>query len=310
MPPKPDVILHHYEISPFSEKMRRILGLKQLAHRRVRAPAVMPKPDLVALTGGYRKIPVLQMGNHVYCDTALIARVVEALVPTPTLYPMPLAEVVAEWADSTLFEVAVSVGMRPTRFDEIMRLLTQDELGRVIEDRKAMRVDSKRIGPPVHAARTHLAVYLLRLDDALARDSFLFGKTPSIADFAVYHLLWFLERMVPEPLADFGSVKKWMARIASIPDAPNTPMDAAEALRICRESPRGFETDAPFVELNGLKRGARAVVRALDYGRDPVEGALVGSSEDEVILERTDERAGTVYVHFPRVGYEVSEAAG
>src|SRR5678815_5655165 len=96
----PDLILHHYEISPFSEKARRILAQKQLTHRRVRAPAVMPKPDLVALTGGYRKIPVLQIGNHVYFDTSLIARVLEERKPRPTLYPGPLAEVVAEWADT------------------------------------------------------------------------------------------------------------------------------------------------------------------------------------------------------------------
>ncbi|MEY4577459.1 MAG: hypothetical protein RL701_2162, partial [Pseudomonadota bacterium] len=65
------LILHHYEASPFSEKIRRILAYKQQPWTAVRAPAVMPKADLLALTGGYRKIPVLQVGNHVYCDTAL-----------------------------------------------------------------------------------------------------------------------------------------------------------------------------------------------------------------------------------------------
>src|SRR5215813_5942269 len=164
-----DLILHQYEISPFSEKMRRILALQQLAHRRVRAPAVMPKPDLVALKGGYRRIPILQIRNHVYCDTALIARVIEGLAPSPTLYPTPLAEVVAEWADSALFETAVVVGMRPTRFDELMKLLQQDELAKIVDDRKAMRSDARRFGPPVSAAHGQLAVYLSRLEAALSK---------------------------------------------------------------------------------------------------------------------------------------------
>jgi glutathione S-transferase len=172
-----DLILHHYEISPFSEKARRMLALKQLAHGRVRAPAVMPKPDLVALTGGYRKIPVLQIGNHVYCDTALIARVLEGLAPSPTLFPTPLAEIVAEWADSTLFETAVVVGMRPTRFDDLMKSLQPDELAKIVDDRKAMRSDARRFGPPVKAAHAQLAVHLSRLESALASDAFLMGPT-------------------------------------------------------------------------------------------------------------------------------------
>lgn len=304
----PDLILHHYEISPFSEKARRILALKQLPHRRVRAPAVMPKPDLVALTGGYRRIPVLQIGNHVYCDTSLIARVIEGLAPSPTLYPTPLAEVVAEWADTTLFETAVVVGMRPTRFDELMKLLQQDELAKIVDDRKAMRSDARRFGPPVGVAHGQLAVYLSRLEAALANEPFFFGKTPCIADFSAYHLLWFLEKLAPEPLADFGALRAWMDRIASIPDAPHTLIEAEEALRVSRDSPKGFEPSEPFAVASGVERGSRVAVRTTDYGRDPVEGVLVGSGTNEIVIERSDERAGTVFVHFPRLGYEITGA--
>ena len=69
-----DLILHHYPMSPFSEKVRLILGHKQLAWKSVLIPSVMPKPDVVALTGGYRRTPFLQIGADIYCDTALIAR--------------------------------------------------------------------------------------------------------------------------------------------------------------------------------------------------------------------------------------------
>ena len=82
-----ELILHHYPTSPFAEKARLLLGFKDLAWRSVQIPPVMPKPDLTALTGGYRKTPVLQIGADIYCDTALIARRLEAYQPQPALLP-------------------------------------------------------------------------------------------------------------------------------------------------------------------------------------------------------------------------------
>ena len=68
----PELILHHFTISPFSEKVRLALGYKQLAWKSVLIPAIMPKPDVVALTGGYRRTPVLQVGaGGVAVDTAI-----------------------------------------------------------------------------------------------------------------------------------------------------------------------------------------------------------------------------------------------
>ncbi|MGS0756332.1 hypothetical protein ACVBEH_17860 [Roseateles sp. GG27B] len=39
---------------------------------------MLPKPDVAALTGGYRRTPFLQIGGDIYCDTALMCRVIEA----------------------------------------------------------------------------------------------------------------------------------------------------------------------------------------------------------------------------------------
>ncbi len=79
------LVLHHYPVSPFAEKIRLILGYKQLPWTSVIIPNIMPKPDVVALTGGYRRTPFLQIGADIYCDTALICDVVEQLAPNPTL---------------------------------------------------------------------------------------------------------------------------------------------------------------------------------------------------------------------------------
>jgi glutathione S-transferase len=82
-----DIILHHYDTSPYAEKVRTGLGLKGLAWASVELPQIMPKPNLTALTGGYRKTPVLQIGADIYCDSQLIMRELERRHPTPSFYP-------------------------------------------------------------------------------------------------------------------------------------------------------------------------------------------------------------------------------
>jgi glutathione S-transferase len=302
-----DLILHHYGMSPFSEKARRILAFKKLPFRSVRAPAVMPKPDFVALTGGYRRVPILQIGADVYCDTALIARVLERLAPAPTLYPSPLAEIVAEWADSALFELTVPIAMRPTRFDDIFRLMTPEELGKIQEDRAEMRRDARRGGSPYAVAKVALPATLDRLDRQLSRSPFLLGDAPCIADFSVFHSVWFLETAAPEPVAPFEHLRAWAARIREVPSTEGETIPAEEALALCKQSTPGTTAGvtAPGTELTA---GAPVIVRAADYGRDPIHGELSALTADEIVIRREDPRAGTVAVHFPRLGYEVARA--
>ena len=83
----PDIVLHHYPLSTYSEKVRLAFGLKGLAYREVITPVAMPKPDLMPLTGGYRRAPVMQVGADIYCDTQLILRKLEHWHPEPTLFP-------------------------------------------------------------------------------------------------------------------------------------------------------------------------------------------------------------------------------
>src|SRR5579864_3080725 len=106
-----DIILHHYEISPYSEKVRIGLGLKGLAWASVEMPIIMPKPDLTALTGGYRKAPVLQIGADIYCDSQLIMRELERRYPTPSFYPAGhgAADALAWWAEKTTFSPAAGI---------------------------------------------------------------------------------------------------------------------------------------------------------------------------------------------------------
>ncbi|MEY2920673.1 MAG: hypothetical protein RL261_1978, partial [Pseudomonadota bacterium] len=76
-----ELILHHYDASPFTQRVLRMLGIKGLEWRSVTTPMMPPKDDLLALTGGYRGTPVLQIGADVYIDSQRIARELETRYP-------------------------------------------------------------------------------------------------------------------------------------------------------------------------------------------------------------------------------------
>jgi glutathione S-transferase len=303
-----ELILHHYPNSPFSEKVRLILGAKGLAWRSVIIPVVMPKPDVVALTGGYRKTPFLQVGADIYCDSALIARLLEAQQPEPSLYPAsaPLAVPFAQWADFQLFWCAVTWTMQPAG---AAAMLGPDvaTLGKQFAvDRAAMTSGMKRM--TLADATVQLKAHLAALDAQLAGGGpFLFGREVSIADFSVAHCLWFIRLGGPvaailEPHRALGA---WLDRMLAFGHATHQPMDSAEAITITAAAVGHAATEVkPGL---GFEPGQPVQVYATDYGSDPVPGTVVGLSETEVTIRRTDPRAGTVHVHFPRAGFQIKK---
>lgn len=305
-PPAPDLILHHYAGSPFSEKIRLIFGFKGLAWRSVTVPVILPKPDAVALTGGYRKTPFLQVGADVYCDTALIARVVEAARPSPTLYPpgAPLAPLLAQWADSTLFWTVIPYAMQPAGAAHIFAGAPPEVLKAFAADRKPFTAGLTRQTPADAAAA--LAADLKALDAQVAAGGpWLFGREPSVADFSVAHCLWYLRRAGPlaDILTPHAALGAWLDRVLAIGHGTMHKLRSEEALAVAASAGR----HAPTAVQAGLgfDAGAAVTVAATDYGRDPVAGILVGLDADEVVLRRSDPRAGTVHVHFPRKGYQI-----
>ena len=308
-----DLILHHYPGSPFSEKIRLIFGYKQLRWKSVVIPMIMPKPDVVALTGGYRKTPFLQIGADIYCDTALIADVLEALHPSPSIYPDDTGgevRLLAQWADSTLFWTMIPYAMQPAGLQSLMGNAPPEHLQAFALDRKAFRGSAPRM--PLAEAAGALPIYLARLDTMLAdgRD-FLMGAAPTIADFSVYHSLWFLRRAsaVSSVLDPHARLQPWMARIAAIGHGQYDPMTSAAAVDLARAGAHAGTVNRPVRDFHRIALGERVTVAPSDYGIDLVEGELVISAENEVAVRRTDPRAGEVIVHFPRIGFQVSRAS-
>ena len=312
-----DLILHHYATSPFSEKVRLILGYKDQPWKSVTVPVILPKPDVMPLTGGYRRTPFLQIGADIYCDTALIAQVLESIHPLPKLVPSEQAAAIfamAQWADTTLFWASATFVMQPAGFQSLFDSMPEEFVKAFVEDRKAMRAGGTGLRTPPQEAASTLHVFLAQLERQLATGEhiFLFGEQPSVADFSVYHCLWFIRRAtgVAGILDAHPEVVAWMHRIAAFGHSQAQPMTPAEALDVARAAtPHALtEPNTPFDDRYGLPKGTRVTVAAVDYGVDPIEGELIVSTRDTV----GGLRVGKVVVHFPRVGYAVRkvEAAG
>jgi len=303
-----ELILHHYAGSPFSEKMRLILGFKGMRWRSVIVPAILPKPDVMALTGGYRRTPFMQIGADIYCDTTLMCKVIETLNPEPPLYPAStsgVAEIIAQWADTTLFWIAVPYTMQPAGIAHIMAGAPPEALKAFGADRAAMSPNLRRATLADGAAQLH--TYLARLEHLLADGRpFLLGALPSIADFSAAQSIWYIRRAPPVAvlLDAYPRLLAWFEKVAAFGHGELTKMTSAEAIDVARQSPTAA---VAFTAEPGLAEGDEVTVTPTDYAHDPVAGKLVGLSRDEVVIARTDDRAGTVHVHFPRVAFQIKK---
>ena len=196
-----DLILHHYPSSPFSEKIRLILGHKKLPWRSVLIPPIMPKPDVVALTGGYRKTPVLQVGADIYCDTQLIMLELERRLPSP---PFLLkgregeARAITMWIDRNMF--APAVGLVMSQIDVAGKFGAG--FARDRSDFSGRNFDPERLRAVLPVVRDQ-AYGQLSLAEAMLADGrrFVLGAEPSMPDCALYNPVWTTSVHSPR---DFG----------------------------------------------------------------------------------------------------------
>jgi len=300
-----EIILHHYDTSPFSEKVRVMLGVKGLSWRSVIQPVIMPKPELTPLTGGYRRIPVLQVGADVYCDTQVILAELEARHRKPQVV-RGADWAVNLWADRLFFQATVAVV-----FGEIGDAVPQA----FVKDREAlsgrpfdMAAMKAAAGPMKAQWRAHAAL----IERGLASNDFLGGSTPSLADIAAYMNVWWLGRAAPSPaaalLAGLPKTTGWRGRMEALGHGRRSDMTGDEALAVARAASPARATGHDPDDPSGLAPGAAVTVRADDYGRDPIEGRLVVANAERIVIARESAELGETQVHFPRVGYLLAAA--
>jgi len=304
-----EVILHHYPMSPYAEKARKALGIKKLAWRSVTIPVIMPKPDLMPLTGGYRKTPVMQIGADIYCDTQLILRELERRFPEPSLYKGSDAGTVnalSFYLDRTLFSpvvgLAFGLGGRtlPPGFAEDRAKFSGREL-----DMERLK---KAVPMLVDQLRPQFAWLEAMLVDGRA---FLCGEHPTSVDCSAHHLCWFITTNVSAntpPLGELPKLRAWMQRMERVGHGTPTEMSSQDALAVAKAATPQIEEHGDANDSYGRKLGMRVQVTPDDSGRDPVVGELASLTTYEVVIKRSDPQVGDVAVHFPRAGFIIQPA--
>jgi glutathione S-transferase len=307
-----EIILHHYPASPVSEKVRIGLGIKRLAWRSVEIPRVPPKPDVMPLTGGYRRTPIMQIGADIYCDSQCILRELQRRFPEPTFFPgggdgLPWG--ISRWTDA-LFDVTARVVLGANA-DQLPEAFAKDRARLFLGPNGNL----KQLQPELPHSIAQLRAQFGWVDQRLAGGRrFMLGNEPGLPDALAYYLVWFVRGRWaggPALLSEFPALEAWEQRVKAIGHGAPSPMTPAEALEIARSSQPTTPEHGDPREAQGLEPGQTvSVVADLDSGEAPVVGRLRFVDRDSVTILREDERVGTVCVHFPRVGYRVALSQG
>jgi glutathione S-transferase len=306
-----DLILHHYDTSPFSEKVRVALGMKGAAWRSVEIPNMMPKPDFLPLTGGYRRTPALQIGADVYCDTQVMLAEIERRNPAPSLIPTGAEGMVWAfnwWADRLFFQATVPI---------IFGTIGEHVPAAFLKDREQLSgrpFDPKLMKGAVEPMKAQWRAQAGWLNTQLATSAsgWLSGPTPTLADAAAYMNIWFLGRNL-EPIvetltAGLPHIAPWRAKVLAIGHGTSTALDAGSALEIAKAATPARAPAHDIADPIAANPGDAVFVMADDYGRDRIEGTLVAANPERIVIARTHERTGKVHVHFPRTGYIAMKA--
>ena len=307
------MIIHQFAASPFSEKIRIALGIKGATWQSVAVPRILPKPDLMPLTGGYRRTPVAQVGRDIYADTRLILAEIDTRYPALSLYPAASSASIAAFerlGDQVLFLAAIPLLLSEPGRAELERALGAEGLAAFRADRAALFAHGRLGAPTPDFSAAHWHPSMARLDAQLAERAFLLGDAPTAADCAIYHPVWYVRGNpgVAEAVTRYPNVVAWADRMAALGHGESQELASDTALDIAGKA-EGFEPLAPGVAADsGLSAGQVVHVAATDYGADIVAGELVYLGDDRIVIERHEPGLGRLRNHFPRAGFSVEAA--
>lgn len=309
--PATEIVFHNYPQSPVAEKVRVAFGIKNLAWRDVEIPRLPPKPMLTALTGGYRRTPVMQIGADIYCDSQCILRELERRFPMPSF--MPTSEAGLMWClsrftDGELFSLAVKIVLGSAG-DDLPSDFAEDR-GRLYlgEDwAEGLKRANEQLPHLVAQIRAPLSWLNTQLGDGRA---YLLGSEPATIDAQMYHNVWFVRGRWsggPAMLSEFPDLVRWEDNVRALGHGKPSTMSAEDAVARSKKVEPASKIGVAANDPQGLAVGTLVSVNPdLDGGEQPVIGKVRYADASTIAIERTADDVGTVCVHFPRAGYRIT----
>lgn len=298
------MILHHYALSPFSEKMRAMMGTANLPWQSCITRELPPRPVLAALAGGYRKIPVAQIGADIFCDTRVIASEIAALSGMPQLALESADEATQAYANATDLHAFMDVLAASATMTAARKMLASMS----VRDFAGFFVDRIRIGAKAKVkagdprqARQRVLAHLAATEQRLQQQPYLFGQQATYADFSTYHSLWMARDVAEWPaLKAYPLVMAWMDRLQAVGQGQRTEISPEQALKVAHDAtPRAIARE----HQQDVRIGLCVGIAPSDYARDATIGRLVGVTPTRWIIARDTPDLGTLHVHFPQTGF-------
>jgi len=209
-----EINLYQYPISPFSEKLRRVLVHKGLKWNPIDCH-YEDKTNLLKITDGkWTRVPVLEWNGEVVWNSADIIKWIDHKVAARRVIPegmLGLCEVIDQWADNTLFT--------PILLLVIPDLLDASADARLRANReKLIGMSCAQMRAGAAAYREQLVGYARMIDTQLKGKDFFLGDGFTMADASLYHPFFFLA-LNPgnfEAVREFKNLMRWYERIRDL----------------------------------------------------------------------------------------------
>jgi glutathione S-transferase len=272
----------------------------------VLSPAMPPRSIVDPLAGGYRRIPVMQIGADIFCDTKLIANELATAYDKPELAFETCGKEVAEYSnyvDTTIFMAGVQTASPLKAIVTVFKLFSPLQAIKFIKDRTALRKTSSVKPLRREQALKLIADHYADMESKLAENNFLFGNSATVADFSAYHNLWFKNLSNGgKPLEGHQKVNAWFNRMSKFGHGQRTGATKKHAFESAKnQTPRNIPQNLQTAD--GI--GRKVEIKPSDYAKDSVAGVLVGEDQSRWILARETTEFGSLHVHFPKLGFEI-----
>lgn len=221
------ITLHQYHLSPFNEKIQRMLNYKGIPfEERYWGLGERKKVRAINPTG---KLPALQHGERLVCDSTDMAHYIEQTFPDRPLIPADprlraQVHVLEDWADESLYfyEMHLRFTTPGNRERNIPRMVAHEGAflrwllpkvipGGIVKITETQGIGRKSLEQLLVDVERHIAA----VNGLLGGSDWLVGNQPSLADLAVYAMFQALRDadMVVNILARYPAVNAWMARV-------------------------------------------------------------------------------------------------
>jgi glutathione S-transferase len=222
------IVLHQFEISPFCDKVRRILHVKRIPYEVREVP---PSRTFTSVRRVNRigKLPALEDDGRVVADSTDIAHYLEQRFPDPPLLPKhplerALVHVLEDWADESLYfvEMTLRFGLPHNRRRFLPELVKYEApwfrrvAPLVLPPIFALTVRAQGVGrKPTAMLVADLERHVAAIDGLVGDGAWLVGNQLTLADVAVFAQMHCIRGSDEgaEMVARFPRVAAWMERV-------------------------------------------------------------------------------------------------